>query len=297
MLEELVKKITSGITDIKEIGFKNGKMSILLFLYHYSRINPEAKDLADTVLKDVFSEFKTSFRNNYTFANGSSGIIWTVEYLKENHFIDAETDALFNTMDNSMRSLTSTYPVLLDSNDYPFSPGLYFLKRFRNNKSILDYNIQIALIYLTDHAEKMLEFESYKKIGIERLSGEEMNFLLFFLLQMDKLNVFPYKVKKLLSAMEGYIERASYTNILDILVLQELLPGRSTPSSGEVAYPIEELVYKASCQSLFFNSPDIFNLLMSKLELTKEVVSLLFENKYESLSLAQWAIIGLFLID
>jgi hypothetical protein len=296
MLEELFKKIASEVAYIKEIGFKNGKMSILLFLYHYSRINPEVKDLADNIFREVFSEFKTSFRNNYTFATGSSGIVWAVEYLKEKHYIKAETDALFETIDNNMRSLTATYPVPLYIDDYPFSPGLYFLKRFRNNKSILDYNIQIALIYLTDHTEWMLKFESYKKIGIERLSGEEMNYILFFLIQMDKLNVFPYKVKKLLSHMDSYIKKANYTNILDILVLAELLPGYSTPSA-KVEHPIQELLYKASCQSLFFNSPGIFKLLMSKLKLTNESVSLLFENKYESLSLYQWAIIGLFLID
>jgi hypothetical protein len=31
MPEELFKKIASGITDIKEIGFKNGRVAILLF--------------------------------------------------------------------------------------------------------------------------------------------------------------------------------------------------------------------------------------------------------------------------
>jgi hypothetical protein len=194
-------------------------------LYHYSRINPEAKDLADTILKEVFSELKASYRNNYTFSKGSSGVIWAIEYLKEKHYIEADTDALFETVDNSMRSVTATYPVPLYPDDYPFSPGFYFLKRFKNSQSILDYNRQMGLLYLIDHAEWILEFESYKKIGKERLSGEEMNTLIYFLTRVDALNIFPYKVKKLLSNMEIYINRADYANILDSLTLTILLPG------------------------------------------------------------------------
>jgi hypothetical protein len=296
MVKELYKQIRNEIANVKDISFQKGKTGCLLFLYRYERVNPEAKKMADNVLKDVMNEFKTSFGNNYTFTFGSSGIIWAVEYLKESHFIDAETDALFKTVDDRMSSYLVSYPVLLFPDDFPLSGGLYFLRRFRHTQSIADYYKQTVLIQLVDHCEKILEFESYRKIGIERLSGEEINYLIFFLSQVDKLNVFPYKVKKLLSHMEGYIKKANYTNILDVLVLSELLPRYSTPF-GKVEYPVQELLYKASCQSLFFNSPDIFNLLMNKLKLTNESVSLLFENKYESLSLSQWAIIGLSLLD
>jgi hypothetical protein len=195
-----------------------------------------------------------------------------------------------------MSSYIVSYPVLLFPDDFPFSPGLYFLKRFRNSQSIMDYYKQTSLIQLIDHCEKILEFEAYRKIGIKSLSGEEMNFLIFFLIQTDKLNIFPYKVKKLLSNIESYIKKANYTNILDTLILSKLLPNYSFQTS-ELAYPIQELLYKASYQSLFFNSLDIFKLLMNKLKLTNDAVALLFEKKYDSLSLAQWAIIGLSLMN
>lgn len=295
MTNELFRKTVSEVADIKGIGLKDGKMAILLFLYHYSYTNPEAKEVADDLFKNIFEEFKTSFRRNYMFNSGSSGIIWAIEYLKENHFIEADTDAVFEGVDHSMRSYTASYPVPIYPDDHPFSPGLYFLKRFNSNKTILDYNRQIALIYLIDHSEWLLEFETYRKIGIEKLSGEEINTLIFFLKKVDVLNIFPYKVKRILSNLEGYINKASYTSVLDSIVLNVLVP-EYLIKSNVLKYPIPELLYRASWQSLLFESPDIFSTLVNRLELTEEDVYLLFREEYDSLPLAHWAIIGLSLL-
>lgn len=296
MLQKIFKKIVDEIRLLKDLGLRDGKMSMILFLYYYTRIDPEVKDQVNVIFKDFLDDFKSRFRQNYSFEKGCSGIIWAIELLNENYFINADTNSLFANVDNSMRSYMATFPVPIYPDDFPFSPGLYFLKRFKHEQSISDYNKQIALIYLIDHAGWILESESYKKIGITKLSGKEMNVLIYFLKKVEELSIYPYKVDRLLSNMKIYIEKADYTNLLDSLVLSNFIADYSIENDSFKCSALE-LLYEASWQSLIFESPNMFHLIMDKLNFSISDVYDLFDECFDLLPITHWATIGLQLIN
>jgi hypothetical protein len=218
--------LNASFTD--NIGLLNGKMGISIFFYKYGRYtgNKIFTDYAGELIDEIYEEICTN--TSVDFANGLTGIGWGIEYMVENGFIDADTDEALADIDNAVyRSMFNT-PLLLDSGNDLFGYGLYCITRLRGHENDDDnLNTLIKkehLIYLTDECERLLVHKRYLEFNILQLSAPTINSILWFLLEMERLGLFPSKVRKILKYLPDYItpDQTDNKNTADKKIFNDL---------------------------------------------------------------------------
>jgi len=192
-------------------GLLNGKMGITIFFYHYAQYtdNKLYEDYAGELIDEIYEEISTSTPVN--FENGLTGIGWGIEYLVKNGFVQADTDEALEEIDNIIYKHRINSPVLINTGDDLFGYGFYHIARILG-KEINDNNLDTLikkyhLIFLTDECERLLEQKSYSRFNIESLTINSFNSILWFLLEIQKLNIFPVKTEKIFRSVPEYIEK------------------------------------------------------------------------------------------
>ena len=84
---------------IKDIGLLHGKMGVALFFYHYAKHtdNTVYSDYADDLLDDVWKNLHNRLPD--TFESGSTGIVWGIEYLIQNNFVQGNSNDICEDVD------------------------------------------------------------------------------------------------------------------------------------------------------------------------------------------------------
>ncbi|MBN1183728.1 MAG: hypothetical protein JXB49_15660 [Bacteroidales bacterium] len=191
-------------------GLLNGKMGIAIFFYHYAKYTTKKiyKDYADELIDEIYEDINTSTPVN--FENGLTGIGWGIEYLVNNKFVEADTDEALIYLDNEIYRHRINSPILISKGNDLFGYGFYYISRILGHKiDDDDLNTLIKkyhLIFLTDECERILEQKTYTRLNIESLGIDCINSFIWFLLEIKKLNVFPFKVDKLLKTLPDHIE-------------------------------------------------------------------------------------------
>jgi len=210
-LHRIANVLLLNASFIDNPGLLNGKMGIAIFFYHYSRYtkNKIYEDYAGELIDEIYEEINTSTLVN--FENGLTGIGWGIEYLVKNKFVQADTDEALADIDNTLYNHRINNPILINSGDDLFGYGFYHVARILSHKIEDDeLNTLIKkyhLIFLTDECERILEQKSFTKFKIESLSIDTVNSFIWFLLEIQKLAIFPVKVEKILHSVPDYIEK------------------------------------------------------------------------------------------
>jgi hypothetical protein len=209
-LQRIANVLLLNASFIDNPGLLNGKMGIAIFFYHYSRYskNKTYEDYAGELVDEIYEEINTSTAVN--FENGLTGIGWGIEYLVKNGFVQADTDDALEEVDNIVYRNSLYRPFLLESGKDLFGYGLYFLARLRG-KGYDDNNIKTLfkkqhLIYLTDDCERILINKRFLDFKIECPGIDTINSIAWFLLEMYRWGIFPFKIEKLLNALPEYLE-------------------------------------------------------------------------------------------
>jgi exonuclease III len=117
-------------------GLYSGKFGILLFLNYYAKYTNNiaiASDYANNLLDNFY--MKTML---HTFCSGLSGILYLFEFLRENDFIDINTEEVANEFDDFLlRSMRKD----IENRYYDFlhgalGVGFYFLKKQKESPVI-----------------------------------------------------------------------------------------------------------------------------------------------------------------
>ncbi len=208
-LRRIANVLLLNASIIDNPGLLNGKMGIAIFLYHYSHYANYKifGDYAGELIDEIYQEINTNTPVNFT--NGLTGIGWGIEYLVKSGFVQADTDEALSEIDTSVYRNSLYRPFLLESGNDLFGYGLYFIARLREHGND-DENLNTLfkkqhLIYLTDDCERILEQKKYLDFKIESLSIDTIISFIWFLLEMHRLGIFPYKVEKLFHALPEYI--------------------------------------------------------------------------------------------
>ena len=84
---------------VHNLGLMNGKMGIALFFYHLSRHT--GKKIYDDFAGELIDEIYTEIHDHYPsdFKNGLCGIAWGIEYLIQNHFVEADANEILYDLD------------------------------------------------------------------------------------------------------------------------------------------------------------------------------------------------------
>ncbi len=216
-LQRIANVLLLNASFIDNPGLLNGKMGIAIFFYNYSRYseNKIYEDYAGELVDEIYEEINTSTPVN--FENGLTGIGWGIEYLVKNGFVQADTDEALEEVDNIVYRNSLYRPFLLESGKDLFGYGLYFLARLRG-KGYDDNNIKTLfkkqhLIYLTDDCERILINKRFLDFKIEFPGIDTINSFAWFLLEMHRRGIFPFKIEKLLNALPEYLE--FHSEVLD----------------------------------------------------------------------------------
>lgn len=117
---------------IDTLGLLNGKMGISIFFYHVARKtgNTIYEDYAGELIDEIYEDINLS--TPLDFANGLAGIGWGIEYLVQNHFIEADTDDVLGEIDKRLMPLILILPPSLGLCEGVIGLGAYLLKRIQN---------------------------------------------------------------------------------------------------------------------------------------------------------------------
>lgn len=123
-----------------DIGVLSGGAGIALFHFYYGRLfkNEKSSDLGASIIEDIVGEINKGY-SFHTFCGGIAGAAWVIDLLEEEEYIDLDADQLLEPLDAYLAQVTNSDRSL---NFFDFLHGLlgmgmYFLKRFKNTKSVL----------------------------------------------------------------------------------------------------------------------------------------------------------------
>ena len=210
-LQRIANVLLLNASFLDNPGLLNGKMGIAIFFYHYSRYskNKIYEDYAGELVDEIYDEINTSTPVN--FENGLTGIGWGIEYLVKNGFVQADTNEALEEIDSAIYRHRINSPVLINTGDDLFGYGFYHIARILGHEiDDNDLNTLIKkyhLIFLADECERLLEQKSYSRFNIESLTINSFNSILWFLLEIQKLNIFPVKVERIFKTVPEYIEK------------------------------------------------------------------------------------------
>lgn len=155
-LQRVINVLLLHSSFIENLGLFNGKMGISIAFFHLSRQtnNSVYENYAGELIDEIYDEINTN--TQWSFENGLAGIGWGIEYLVQNHFIEADTDEALFEIDNRLTQYVYSFPSKFGINDGLLGVGFYFLSRVKQKvkeSPQLIKNKQL-LIHIIDELDK-----------------------------------------------------------------------------------------------------------------------------------------------
>jgi len=119
---------------IDNLGLMHGKMGIAIYFFHLAREtkNQIYEDYAGELIDEIYEEI--SIKTPCDFENGLAGIGWGIEYLVQQGFVEADTDEVFESIENQLQSSLNQFQGIGLLNGLT-GLGAYYLKRLQNTTS------------------------------------------------------------------------------------------------------------------------------------------------------------------
>jgi hypothetical protein len=216
-LERIANVLSLNASFIENLGLLNGKMGIAIFFFHYARYtnNKIFENYADELVDEIYGEINKSI--SIDFENGVTGIGWGIEYLVKNGFVQADTDEALSEIDSVIYRARINSPILITDGKDLFGYGHYYVSRLTGNEindNDLDTLIKkYHLIFLIDECERILVQNHFKGFNIESLSVNTINSLIWFILEVNRLEIFPSKTNELMQIIPGFIKSLNLESI------------------------------------------------------------------------------------
>lgn len=180
---------------LQTIGLWNGKMGVAIYLLHFTRITKnriyenEAYELIDAVYKQI------PFEKSVCFDNGLLGIGCGLQYLINNRFVEADSDEVLLELDDIAKNIIDIRSLdIINLEKGICGVGYYLYQRLKNrvneNDNMTVLKLKEYLIYLIDWIEDLV---------LQTSDKQDYNDVYFLLCRLNKLNIFDYKVKRLLA--------------------------------------------------------------------------------------------------
>lgn len=231
LLDLIYRNITSRLNQIDNNGLSEGKIGIVLFLYYYAQIidSDKIREEADTILDDVWVSIN-SIERSYLFFSGHSGIVWSLFWLGRKGFLDIDDtlDPYTGKVDFYLfREQKSIIPVLIDPESNLFIHGFYITSRCNQPKINLfkDCYWQETAIYLIEDCDRILHRKtSSNNAFLPELTLSLLNSILYFLIEVHKLRLYPHKTSSLIEYSCSLIkELMTVSSIQDLVTTEKML--------------------------------------------------------------------------
>lgn len=131
ILRKIANTLYLNIQHISADGLLNGKLGVVLFMYHYALYSKQDhyRNFSDLYIDNLYSTISNQMP--LTFAEGLSGIGWALHHLIDSGILDGDSDDVLEEIDSAIASMDLNSDL---SSEVPlFSAGIYFLKRQRSD--------------------------------------------------------------------------------------------------------------------------------------------------------------------
>lgn len=180
-------------------GILNGKTGICIYFYHLGRLkdNDTYTRFAETLLDDVIDSLALGL--SVDFRNGITGIGWAIEHFIQNGFIEGDADEILQEIDEVTRQRFIHAKCSMED---ILSIGYYWMSRISyraykdDDLTVLD--IKYYIILMIDEIERQVD-KGYKSV-----------FLYDFLTKLYELDIFNFKVERLLGMIEPESDVRNY---------------------------------------------------------------------------------------
>lgn len=200
-MQQLADDYLKKSSSIQEPGLFNGKTGAAIILFKYAQISGIEKyaERANHLIGDVFEIVLNRLPIN--FENGLTGIGWGILYLRQNGFLTAGADYLLDEIDKLLFVSIIKSRTLI-SNSGTYGAGIYFTERLKplNGSSTNLFKRQKVQLssYLRDDIERLLSQNAQFVFNTPELGLEQLNSIIYFYLEMMKLNLIEVNVERLL---------------------------------------------------------------------------------------------------
>lgn len=258
----------------------DGLSGISIFLYWYFKVmNVSSAEIkASYAIEQCWGRHLLDMPSNFYW--GNSGVIWGLEWLKNNKLIDFETaDSTLNEIDTCIIRQRIYSPLQIDIENSFFSAGIYLFARYKSyscynkeqrtdNTILYELYLREHIIYLIDECNRILTGKSYlQSLFLKGITPELLISILFFIKTTHREFFFPSETTNLiqiiLKLVKKPLEIRCY-NIVDVITLQHLLNNKSeideTVFQSIKGYKdLFFLLSKAGFNSLLYDDPTIFD--------------------------------------
>lgn len=179
---------------------KGGTMEIFLFLALYSEIkgSEEARYMASIILTDT--QKKELNNQPYSLLKGRLGVSWGIQYLADKNILELDDEVMkFRSIGmQDCMSYRLLAPIPMSKDDLIFSSGIYMSQLRMPKDSSEQYTHNERIIILLDECDRLLLHSIPLIYTPSEMSLSMLHSILYFLLQADKTDVYPFLTRKLL---------------------------------------------------------------------------------------------------
>lgn len=259
ILQRIADTILLNAGRVNKPGVCNGKTGIVLFLYHYTQINENKtyRDYAGELLDEIFNLIDRNM--SVEFANGLTGIAWSIDYLTEKNFTDANSDVL-EEVDDFLSTINYSDIISDLNNEYPlFSKEIYYIRkpdRFERREYILN------------------ELKHTLSQNTKPFHPNYLNSIMYTIFALsDNLILYPDLLTVLYTQMFYSIENKYYT-LPDALVLKNIIEQFNQKHNSNFEYEKWQTLLKMSDYDNIggiLNS-GIYNMIYNKTKIDNSVI-------------------------
>lgn len=242
-------------------SLKNGKTGISLFLALYSEVrqNQKARNLSTLILADALKEV------NYlpcSFLDGKLGIFWELRYLVNKRILveSKEVEMHYAIGVAECMALRSSTPIQIIQEDYLFSTGIYMLQQNIQKTSLALYEQNERLIILLDECERLLKQNIKNIYAPQKMQLATLHSALYFLLEIDKLHIYPFQTKQLLAYIPELYKSICKDNLPDEYTLHFLMNAVATLPENLDESDLFGFMGNIGFYSILYNTPKLFYL-------------------------------------
>lgn len=211
---QLTESIINAIPATTESGMFFGKTGIMVYLFQLARQtgNSYYQEVAEQLIDDIC--VAADKMTSAGFNDGLCGVAWSIEYLAQKGFIDADTDDALEEIDNRIfKYLTSkSFDELITSSDMLPGIAFYLIWRIAPHKDKDSELVKLRkdlLIVIINALETSYNKDSYVKLREEpvrfSLAEYRLPFYLYLIAEIYKLDFYNYKLDRIIESITPVI--------------------------------------------------------------------------------------------
>lgn len=191
----------SKVSELFDDSLSEGKLGVLIFLFHYSRYanNREIYDDAYDLLQEIWCNLETD-THTLNFKYGIPGIAFGIDYLYRSNFLPQFDPSLLEELDSYILKRKAHQLDIINQDEFSFGQQIYFLNRFTYYLQLADFRYQrflaLALIQFVDDCQELVFSKTF--ISGIMFSLPFVSAFVYFIIEVYNVNISKEKASNIM---------------------------------------------------------------------------------------------------